>query len=45
MRCLFQIALSDNAEIAEQLLDQIRDLAEESKDVRLTVSFNLYIPN
>ncbi|RDL39259.1 uncharacterized protein BP5553_03599 [Venustampulla echinocandica] len=33
MRCLFQIALSDNAGVAEQLLDQIRDLAEESRDI------------
>ncbi|TVY49609.1 hypothetical protein LOCC1_G000373 [Lachnellula occidentalis] len=32
MRCLFQIALSDNIEIAEQLLDQVQQHAHEAQD-------------
>ena len=33
MRCLFQVALSENAYVAESLLDQIRHLAEEASGV------------
>lgn len=33
MRCLFQIAISDNVEIAEQLLDQVSSHAEEAAEV------------
>ncbi|TVY21229.1 hypothetical protein LARI1_G000647 [Lachnellula arida] len=32
MRCLFQVALSDNVEIAEQLLDQVQQHAHEAQD-------------
>ncbi|KAF4637760.1 hypothetical protein G7Y89_g330 [Cudoniella acicularis] len=32
MRCLFHIAISGDAEIAEQLLDQVYALAEEAKE-------------
>ncbi|TVY81885.1 Sporulation-specific protein [Lachnellula suecica] len=32
MRCLFQVAISDNVEIAEQLLDQVRAHAEEAHE-------------
>lgn len=42
MRCLFQVALSDNTEVAEELLDQIQDHTEQASEVRtlmvLTVS-------
>ncbi|TVY43916.1 Sporulation-specific protein [Lachnellula subtilissima] len=31
MRCLFQVALSDNVEIAEQLLDQVQQHADEAQ--------------
>jgi len=34
MRCLFQVAMLDNTEIAEQLLDQAREQAEEAAEVR-----------
>lgn len=34
MRCLFQVALSDNVEIAEQLLDQVQQHADEAQHVR-----------
>jgi len=33
MRCLFQIAISDDIEIAEQLLDQVQKHAFEAQDV------------
>lgn len=33
MRCLFQVAISDNVEVAEQLLDQVKDHAYEAQDV------------
>lgn len=33
MRCLFQIAQSDNVEVAEQLLDQIASQAAEAHQV------------
>lgn len=33
MRCLFQIALSDDIEAAEQLLDQIQDHTEQAAEV------------
>ncbi|KUJ18222.1 SPO22-domain-containing protein [Mollisia scopiformis] len=32
MRCLFQIAISDNPDIAEQLLDQIQNHAEDAAE-------------
>lgn len=35
MRCLFQIALSDDIEAAEQLLNQIQDLTEQAAEVRI----------
>lgn len=38
MRCLFQIALSDNVEIAEALLDQVHDHAEEAAEVSCSMS-------
>jgi hypothetical protein len=34
MRCLFQIALSGSSNIAEQLLDQICNLAQDAAEVR-----------
>lgn len=34
MRCLFQVALSDNPQIAEQLLEQVYQHAEEASEVR-----------
>ena len=33
MRCLFQVAMLDNMEIAEQLLDQAHEQAEEAAEV------------
>ncbi len=33
MRCLFQITISDNSVIAEQLLDQIHNHAEQAAEV------------
>jgi hypothetical protein len=38
MRCLFQIALSDNMEIAEALLDQVHGHAEEAAEVSCSLS-------
>ena len=37
MRCLFQVALSDNPLVAEQLLDQIYYVAEESSKVAVQI--------
>ena len=37
MRCLFQVAISDNVEIAEQLLDQVQQHAYEAQDVRFAL--------
>lgn len=37
IRCLFQIALPEHSTVAEQLLDQIRCLAEELESVRGTL--------
>ena len=39
MRCMFQLALSDNTEVAEQLLDQIQDHTEQTAEVRSTSIF------
>lgn len=36
MRCLFQIAISENTELAEQLLDQVQSHAEEALEVYFT---------
>jgi hypothetical protein len=33
MRCLFQIAISDNVEVAEELVDQVHNHAEEAAEV------------
>jgi len=33
MRCLFQVAISDNIDVAAQLLDQVQALAEEMSQV------------
>jgi hypothetical protein len=33
MRCLFQVALTDSPDVAEQLLEQVRSLAEETSEV------------
>jgi hypothetical protein len=33
MRCLFQVAMLDNMEVAEQLLDQAHEQAEEAAEV------------
>lgn len=44
MRCLFQIAISDNPAIAEQLLDQVHNHAEEAAEVRGS-SFHVYAGN
>jgi len=33
MRCLFQIALADNTDVAEQLLDQVQDHTEQAAEV------------
>jgi len=33
MRCLFQIAISNNIDVAAQLLDQVQALAEEMSQV------------
>jgi hypothetical protein len=38
MRCLFQIAISDNVEIAEALLDQVHSHAEEAAEVSCSLS-------
>lgn len=35
MRCLFQIAISDNPTIAEQLLDQVHNHAKEAAEVSI----------
>ncbi len=35
MRCLFQVAMLDNMEVAEQLLDQAHEQAKEAAEVRL----------
>jgi hypothetical protein len=39
MRCLFQVAISDNVEIAEQLLDQVQKHASEAQDVSFALLF------
>jgi hypothetical protein len=33
MRCLFQVAMLDNMEVAEQLLDKAHEQAEEAAEV------------
>jgi hypothetical protein len=38
MRCLFQIAMLDNMEVAEQLLDQAHEQAEEAAEVQSHLS-------
>ena len=38
MRCLFQIAMLDNMEVAEQLLDQAHEQAEEAAEVKSLLS-------
>ncbi len=38
MRCLFQVAMLDNMEVAEQLLDQAHEQAEEAAEVRIYCS-------
>ena len=43
MRCLFQITISDNVEIAEALLDQVHSHAEEAAEV--SCSLTKPIPN
>jgi hypothetical protein len=35
MRCLFQVAMLDNTEVAEQLLDQAKEQIEEASEVKL----------
>ena len=39
MRCLFQVALSENPHVAESLLSQIEHLAKEASDV----SYQLFL--
>lgn len=41
MRCLFQVALSDSPNIAEQLLDQVHSIAEEASRVSGPISCTL----
>ena len=36
MRCLFHVAVSDNQSVAEQLLDRVQSLAEETSGVGST---------
>jgi hypothetical protein len=36
MRCLFQVAMLDNMKVAEQLIDQIHEQAQEAAEVSLT---------
>lgn len=43
MRCLFQIAVSDNPGIAEQLLDQVHNHAEEASEVPIKRIFKASI--
>jgi hypothetical protein len=38
MRCLFQIAISDNVKIAEELLDSVHSHAEEAAEVSYSLS-------
>ena len=38
MRCLFQVAMLDNMEVAEQLLDQAHEQAKEAAEVNLFLS-------
>jgi hypothetical protein len=38
MRCLFQIAMLDNMEVAEQLLDQAHEQAKEAAEVKSVLS-------
>jgi hypothetical protein len=38
MRCLFQIAMLDNMEVAEQLLDQAHEQAKEAAEVKSLLS-------
>jgi hypothetical protein len=38
MRCLFQIAMLDNMEVAEQLLDQTHEQAKEAAEVKSLLS-------
>ncbi len=33
MRCLFQVAMLDNMEVAEQLIDQVHEQAQEATEV------------
>jgi hypothetical protein len=33
MRCLFQVAMLDNTEVAEQLIDQVHEQAQEAAEV------------
>jgi hypothetical protein len=42
MRCLFQVAISDNSEIAEQLLDQVHEHAEQASEVSRHCPYLLY---
>lgn len=37
MRCLFQVALLDNMEVAEQLLDQAHEQAQEAAEVGMLI--------
>lgn len=41
IRCLFTLTLTSNVETAEQLLDQVASIAEESRRVRLTPKLGL----
>jgi hypothetical protein len=45
MRCLFQVALSNNPAVAEGLLDQIYHLAEETSEVILLLRLKLIEAN
>lgn len=36
MRCLFQISISENSKIAEKLLDQVCNHAEEASEVYMS---------
>jgi hypothetical protein len=42
MRCLFQVAISDSGEIAEQLLDQVHSIAADAEEVCYSVSKTLW---
>jgi hypothetical protein len=43
MRCLFQVAMLDNMEVAEQLLDQAQGQIEEASEVKLALASVLRI--